>query len=411
MEPKLEKKKKKTFLIPVIIAITVAVIAIVVIVIVANANSKVRRVEKLMDTAEKYVSELDYKQAVATYKEIIEIDPTNVQAYINLAELYVLMEKLDKAIKVLEEGYEQTHDDEIHDLLEEYEALHDEEESGSGSASGTGEVDGGDGPIVLALDDQESIDYWFEEASALWCAYCSVFKFVYQPGIYGKLYYGQEKADEIIATGLEYVEYGYNENIKNDMLYQIYNICLTHYTVYADTFITVRDMLYERTGEEMYNPAGCMEFTVVTELLYGVEEMSSQMVGITYDDKGYIKEYFLHVTNMDREDMEYTFYFEDTLITSCVYMDKRNTMHKVDFDYDSNGYMIHMKDYNETESFISNELTYQHDVDGRSVKTELETVWFDEYGRKVQGKSANDYVANWVYTYYPDKGWDFSYAQ
>ena len=43
-----------------------------------------------MDTAYKYINELDYEQAIAEFKAILEIDPQNIDAYLGLANVYML---------------------------------------------------------------------------------------------------------------------------------------------------------------------------------------------------------------------------------------------------------------------------------------------------------------------------------
>lgn len=58
--------------------------------------------------AQKYLLEEDYEQAIAEYEIAISIDPTQKDAYAELAELYIELEEYEDAIEILEEGYEET---------------------------------------------------------------------------------------------------------------------------------------------------------------------------------------------------------------------------------------------------------------------------------------------------------------
>lgn len=58
--------------------------------------------------AQRYLDELQYEQAIAEYEAAISIDPKNKDAYLGLAEVYVTMGDIEKALEVLEEGYEKT---------------------------------------------------------------------------------------------------------------------------------------------------------------------------------------------------------------------------------------------------------------------------------------------------------------
>jgi len=69
--------------------------------------------------AEKYYSNMDYENAIATYLEAIEIDPTNVDAYLGLAAVYIDQEDYQAAIDILEDGVQATNSPAIEERLEE----------------------------------------------------------------------------------------------------------------------------------------------------------------------------------------------------------------------------------------------------------------------------------------------------
>ena len=54
----------------------------------------------------KYVEDLDYEKAEASYLKAIKIDPKRKDPYLKLADVYVAQEQYDKAVKILEEASE-----------------------------------------------------------------------------------------------------------------------------------------------------------------------------------------------------------------------------------------------------------------------------------------------------------------
>ena len=103
-----------------IIPIGIALIAIALaFVFIRFAPAKTTDIGTMISTAQQYLTEQKYEQAIAEFQKIIEIDPKNADAYIGLAKAYIGIGDTDKAIEVLEDGYEQTNDDRILEMLEE----------------------------------------------------------------------------------------------------------------------------------------------------------------------------------------------------------------------------------------------------------------------------------------------------
>ena len=104
----------------IIIPIGIALIAIVLaFVFIRFAPAKTTDIGAMISTAQQYLTEQKYEQAIAEFQKIIEIDPKNADAYIGLAKAYIGIGDTDKAVEVLEDGYEQTNDDRILEMLEE----------------------------------------------------------------------------------------------------------------------------------------------------------------------------------------------------------------------------------------------------------------------------------------------------
>ncbi len=97
--------KQKKFPVWVIAAAAVVLIAAVVIIVVfAGPGNSKRKAAQQLENARKYVSELNYDQAIIAYLDTIKIDPKNTDAYLELAELYVKTGQPQKALEILEEA-------------------------------------------------------------------------------------------------------------------------------------------------------------------------------------------------------------------------------------------------------------------------------------------------------------------
>ena len=80
------KKKNNT---PVIIAVVVLLIVVVAAVVIATATSPSHRSSRQIDLGNKYLEELNYEQAVASFEAAIKIDPKNEEAYEGLVDAYI----------------------------------------------------------------------------------------------------------------------------------------------------------------------------------------------------------------------------------------------------------------------------------------------------------------------------------
>ncbi len=95
----------------------VAAIALLCAIVIYNSLDA-KRLQSQMELGQKYLEELDYKQAVIAFENVIAIDAKNVEAYLGLAETYMGMKNAEKAEEVLEQGAESTGDARIIEVLE-----------------------------------------------------------------------------------------------------------------------------------------------------------------------------------------------------------------------------------------------------------------------------------------------------
>ena len=69
-----------------------------------NANAK--KIQEQLNLGERYLTALQYEQAIAAYQAVIDIDPKNVDAYLGLAEVYIARGEYDMAVDILETALE-----------------------------------------------------------------------------------------------------------------------------------------------------------------------------------------------------------------------------------------------------------------------------------------------------------------
>ena len=74
------------------------------------SNMPVNQISRYMGAAERYLSEMNYEQAVIEYQRVLEIEPMNVDAYLGLAESYLGLGDTEKAREILLKGLEVTGD-------------------------------------------------------------------------------------------------------------------------------------------------------------------------------------------------------------------------------------------------------------------------------------------------------------
>ncbi len=104
----------------------IADIVIATVLILWFSNSNVRNYARHMESAQRYMDELQYEQAIAEYKAAIEIEPNNEEAYQALAGLYVRTGDYESAIAILNQGIEQTASEELAEYIEEVQVAYEE---------------------------------------------------------------------------------------------------------------------------------------------------------------------------------------------------------------------------------------------------------------------------------------------
>ena len=93
----------------------VAIIVLLIFCLTACSNQW----QKHYDLGMKYLNDGNYEEAIIEFEAAIEIDDMRSDTYIGLAEVYIEQGDLQKAIEILEKGYEKTKADAISAKLDE----------------------------------------------------------------------------------------------------------------------------------------------------------------------------------------------------------------------------------------------------------------------------------------------------
>lgn len=110
---------QKTRILIYILAAIAAVILGTLALLNNRQEDKPESAQEHIDLGRIYLTELSYEKAVLEFTEAIEIEPLNADAYLGLAESYAGMGDVEKAVEILEEGYDKTGDERLKDMMEE----------------------------------------------------------------------------------------------------------------------------------------------------------------------------------------------------------------------------------------------------------------------------------------------------
>lgn len=105
-----EARRRKVMIERIAIVAMLVLVAVVGIGLFAIFHTPSFRVSRKMSEGEKYTQEGDYENAQTSYEEVLQIDPTIVEAYRYLAENYLDQDNSTGAKEVLYTGWEQTQD-------------------------------------------------------------------------------------------------------------------------------------------------------------------------------------------------------------------------------------------------------------------------------------------------------------
>ena len=119
------KKRKSSAGKRVIVAAGILLLLAAVLGIAAVSYRVVARkqYEEQVSLGERYLEELDYEAAIAAFEEAIRIDPKREEAYLGLAEIYIMQGDYEEAEKILDDAYSVIHTESLKDSMTELEEM------------------------------------------------------------------------------------------------------------------------------------------------------------------------------------------------------------------------------------------------------------------------------------------------
>lgn len=116
------KRTKKRVIIAAAISICTALGAALVTaaLLLTGSISSYNNIQSYIEAGSKYLLEMNYEQAVIEFNKILKIDPKNVEAILGIAKAYHDMGEVQNAIEILQNGYQETGNERINELLNEY---------------------------------------------------------------------------------------------------------------------------------------------------------------------------------------------------------------------------------------------------------------------------------------------------
>ncbi len=96
-----------------IIVLVIAVVTAAVLAGVFLYGGDARKLREQINLGQKYLSEMNYEEAIVAFNQAISLDPRSVDAYIGLADAYMGLGDTDAAFQALQDGYEATGDERL----------------------------------------------------------------------------------------------------------------------------------------------------------------------------------------------------------------------------------------------------------------------------------------------------------
>lgn len=111
-------RKKSLVIIVIVLVLLLCCLGIIGVLLIKNKEST--EYDKFITTATRYYDAGDYDNAIVAYKEALEINDSDEDAYIGIAEAYYHKNDISTALKYLEAGYKKTKSNKIKNMIEVY---------------------------------------------------------------------------------------------------------------------------------------------------------------------------------------------------------------------------------------------------------------------------------------------------
>lgn len=118
------KKKKKG----IVVAVALLILGVLIASLTVFGGADKIRVARLCSLGERYLSELEYEEAIVAFEAAIEIKPKTEDAYIGLADTYVGLEDYESAVEALDRGIRETDSESLKDYRDDVQEEWDDRE-------------------------------------------------------------------------------------------------------------------------------------------------------------------------------------------------------------------------------------------------------------------------------------------
>ncbi len=137
-EIKVKRNSGKIKVVIAVMAVIIVALAVAVVLLLPKGGTA-KKVAKQLSLGAKYLSELEYEQAIAAYELAIEIDPKCVDAYLELADIYSELGEYDKAEKILKKAKREVAEEEVAQIRRKQEKIEKKREEAEGTPEPTKE--------------------------------------------------------------------------------------------------------------------------------------------------------------------------------------------------------------------------------------------------------------------------------
>lgn len=172
-----KKKKLLPGLIIALASVVILVTGVVLFFVLFTKGADARKANKQVELGDRYLTDLDYDNAILSYKEAINLNPACEKAYLGLVDAYHMavedcigrneigeaIDYLDDAIHMMKMGVANTDNEEIKDALDEFKEQKKEFEESIESGKDTGDHSGEEASEEASETEPEVVEGPYEE--------------------------------------------------------------------------------------------------------------------------------------------------------------------------------------------------------------------------------------------------------
>lgn len=110
----MKKTNKRLFM---LVGTTIFLCVIILIFVLMTKVGPQQKITNQLELGNRYLTEMDYEQAIVAFEQVIKIDPMNADAYLGLTDAYICLNEFDKAYETAKQGYDKTGDERLNEKI------------------------------------------------------------------------------------------------------------------------------------------------------------------------------------------------------------------------------------------------------------------------------------------------------